>query len=1052
MLNHGLYEQVVNKLIRDQLDQLHNQAIYVKKDLIDEAESIGTLAQYMASVVKSALAGVTNEHVLRRRIELCNQMIHLLAENVGDLHLHEYLIHSDAELLLSLLDKRDSIIGVTHKADAASVRPVTSIAHSSLFTGAPHEPSMVSELKKEILTSDRIDMLVSFIKWSGLRLLMDELHEFTKSGQLRIVTTSYMGATDIKAIDELRSLPHTMIRVSYDTTRTRLHAKAYMFHRKTGFSTAYIGSSNLSNAALSSGLEWNVKVTAKDLPETFNKISATFDSYWNDYEFTSYEDTQRPILVQALRAAQYQSGNDASFSFDITPYRFQKEILEKLAAERSIRGYHRNLIVAATGTGKTVISAFDYKRFCEAHRSRPNRLLFVAHREEILKQSIDCFRGVLRNQNFGDLFVAGREPASLDHLFISIQMFNARDLSAMTSPQHFDFVIVDEFHHAAAASYQKLLAHYQPTILLGLTATPERLDGKDVTEYFDHRIAAEIRLPEAIDRSLLAPFQYFGVTDRVDLSHISWRKGGYNSAELSNLYTGNRQRADLVVHSLRRYLTNLDEVIGLGFCASIDHAEFMANYMNQKGIPSRALHAGSPAHERSAAKHHLTSGDLRFIFVVDLYNEGIDIPEINTIVFLRPTESLTVFLQQLGRGLRIAEGKDCLTVLDFIGQSHRKYRFEDKFSALLANSRRNSIQDEVKDGFLNVPRGCFIQLEKQAKEYVLENIRQAIGNRTALVKWIQSFTEDTGQELTLAHFAEYYHLSLRDLYGGSSPVSFARLCVRAGLRQEMMDPDEAALTKSLSRLSTINSRRWIDFLLRCLTDKSVASQDTLAELEYQMLMMFHYSVWQKPITKCGFVSLSDSLAVIHRNPALCAEMCDILRFNLQHIDFVDEPVALGFESALDLHCTYTRDQILAALGFYKSDNMPPMREGVKRFEEKKLDVFFITLNKSDKDYSPSTLYQDYVINDVLFHWQSQSTTPADSPTGQRYIHHKETGNRIILFVRQRKADKAGTMSYTYLGLADYVHHTGSRPMSVTWRLHSPISAGFLPNTNQLVVG
>ena len=573
MLKPGLYEQVVNQLVQDGLARLDTRIIHIERERMDEAESTGILAQYMTSVIKAALAGLPREDALHKRVQVCNDLIRSLAEKVQDPYIKEFLIHSDAELLLALIDKQSTALGVSHRADADRIRPDTSLSHSSLFTGARHEPNMISELKKEILTSDRVDMLVSFIKWSGLRLMMVELREFTKTRQFRIITTSYMGATDIKAIDELRSLPNTSIRVSYDTNSTRLHAKAYVFHRDSGFSTAYVGSSNLSNAALSNGLEWNVKVTAQDLPETFDKITATFEGYWNDYRFTPYEQTQRQELVRALQAERYRPANDSTFAFEITPRPFQREILDKLDAERSVRSNYRNLIVAATGTGKTVVSALDYKRFCAANRSKPNRLLFVAHREEILKQSIDCFRSVLRDQNFGELFVGGQEPASLDHLFVSVQTLNSRDLTANTASDYYDYIVVDEFHHAAAATYQKLLAYYQPKILLGLTATPERLDGKDVTEYFGHRIAAEIRLPEAIDQGLLATFQYFGVTDTVDLSTLRWRRGGYDHAELSNVYTGDRQRADLVVRSLHRYVTDVDQVIGLGFCVSIEHAE-----------------------------------------------------------------------------------------------------------------------------------------------------------------------------------------------------------------------------------------------------------------------------------------------------------------------------------------------------------------------------------------------------------------------------------------------------------------------------------------------
>ena len=1051
MLQHGLYEQVINNALNSELAEIPEARKAVAP--IDKAEASKVLAQYLVDVVQKGLDNVLdNGGDLSAQIALTNQIVSLIQNTTKEADFASLGVDQRAEQLLALLREADPRLAVGKTAADLS-RPETSIAQSSLFTGAIHEPQMYTELKKEIVSADRIDMLVSFIKWSGLRLLMDELREFTQNGgELRIITTSYMGATDVKAIEELRQLPNTKIKVSYDTKRTRLHAKTYVFYRNTGFTTAYVGSSNLSNAAISSGLEWNVKVTRKDLPETIDKIAATFESYWNSNEFEYYSEDQKERLARALNAEKYFGSNHAEvYTMDITPYSYQQEILDKLEAERTVRGYNRNLVVAATGTGKTVISALDYKRFRKQNPDKPCRLLFVAHREEILKQSMYTFRAVLKDANFGEMFVGSYKPESIDNLFISIQTFNSQDFTAKTTPEFYDYIIVDEFHHAAAPTYQKLLSYYQPSILLGLTATPERMDGKSILSYFGNRIAAEIRLPEAIDRKLLCPFQYFGVTDTVDLDTLKWSAGGYDKSELTKIYTLSgamaQRRADLVVSSLLKYVTDIDDVKGLGFCVSIEHAEFMNRYFNEHGIPSMYLTGSSPDEERKTAKQRLVAGSVRFIFVVDIYNEGVDIPEVNTVLFLRPTESLTVFLQQLGRGLRLAEDKECLTVLDFIGQANKKYNFEDKFAALLSNTTR-SVTREIKDGFVSVPKGCYIQLEKKAARYILDNIRASYGNTAGLVSRVASFTDDTGLELTLANFLDYYHLDPRAVY---KFTSFSRLCARADVTPDFQEPLEDILTKAFARLAVIDSRRWISFLLDLLPRLDDVDFTALPELQKRMLQMFYITIWGKAAEDWSSDEVLDNLYALSDSPVLLSELLELLRYRYEKIDFIDEPVDLGFDCPLDLHCTYTRDQLLVALDFLKPATV---REGVKWLPEKQLDVFFVTLNKADKDYSPTTMYNDYSINESLFHWQSQSTTAENSATGQRYIHHKERDSKVLLFVREFKSDRIanGAEAYTYLGKASYVSHTGSRPMNVTWKLDRPIPAKFLKKTNKLVVG
>ena len=1055
MLEPGIYEQLINQEIRGEIDKLSPEMI--AKESIDNAEASKIISSYLTSVVRQGLDNIMDqkaEDSLNKQIDLANQIISIIKQQTKQDNFDGLSIDPDHEQLLAVLhpDDAEKIIG---KKAVDISRPESSLSQSSIFTGgAVKEPQLMSELQKEIESADQIDFLVSFIKWSGLRQILPKLKNFTQDGKkLRVIATTYTGATDARAIRELALLPNTEIRISYDTKTTRLHAKSYIFHRKSGFSVAYVGSSNLTSPALTSGLEWNFKITAVDLPDTWEKINGSFESYWNAPDFTPYTNADENILLEALQTEKhYGADTHHTFLFDIRPYSYQQEILDKLEAERKIRNRYRNLIVAATGTGKTIISAFDYRNYCREHPGERNRLLFVAHREEILKQSLDAFQGVLRDPNFGDLFVGNYKPEKLDHLFVSIQTMNSQMLWDKLPADYYDFIIVDEFHHAAAESYQKLLLYFQPKILLGLTATPERMDQKDILAWFDDHIAAEIRLPEAIDRKLLSPFQYFGVTDTADLSKIRWVRGGYDRGQLSDIFTKNPkiadQRAQLILTKVEYYTTDIEKVRGLGFCVSKDHARYMSHFFNQYGIPSLCLTSETSTIERNTAKQQLLEGSIKFIFVVDLYNEGVDIPEINTVLFLRPTESLTIFLQQLGRGLRLAEGKECLTVLDFIGMANSHYNFEEKFQAISSDSTQ-SVTYQIRQGFPYVPKGCFIQLEKKASEYILENIKKHFKGKSGLVNRISTFMEDTNLPLSLANFLNYYHLDPAKIY---AKYSFKRLCVEAGVISDFNEPAETKVTASFSRIISIDSKRWIDFLLNCFIPRCENHEDPvdgLSTSELKMLQMFYVTIWGDTAKDWQNEEVLQNLYDLIDSPTMIDELKELLGYNLERIDLIAEPLDIDCDCPLDVHCTYTRDQILTALGFMAPNTV---REGVKYLPEIKTDVLFITLNKSLKEYSPSTLYKDYSINDRLFHWQSQSTTSATSKVGQRYIHHDEMRSNVLLFVREFKTDEFGiTGAYTCLGKVHYQKSSGSSPMNIIWELEQPIPVKFLKKTNKLLL-
>ena len=526
----GLYEEVVTKALDDVLSRLDAEGVVAERRPIDDGEAATVLAQHLAGALFAALRKVRpsgSESRLEVQASLANEVLQVVARRLDPT--------GDDSRFSEVSETREQLLALARaagplEAGAPIERPAIPLTQSDLLVNARDEHRIGAELRRELRSADSVDLICAFLKWTGYRILSEPLEQFLQSGRtLRVITSAYMGATDPKVLDHLDQLG-ALVRVSCDIRRTRLHAKAWLFHRASGYDTAFIGSSNMSKTALLDGLEWNVRLSGRETPNVLEKFKATFDSYWEDREFEDYaRPGGRDAFVKALdeeRGGTIVSPMDVLPSVDLRPYGYQEEILERLAVERT-RGHTRNLVVAATGTGKTIIAAFDFRRLREAWRAehdgtgREPRMLFVAHRQEILEQSQATFRLVLRDRAFGELFVGGRRPREGRHVFASIQSLSRADLDEL-DPAAFDVVVVDEFHHAEAPTYRRVLSHLQPRVLLGLTATPERTDGKNVKdEWFDGRYAAELRLWDALEKGLLCPFQYFGVSDGTDLAQAA---------------------------------------------------------------------------------------------------------------------------------------------------------------------------------------------------------------------------------------------------------------------------------------------------------------------------------------------------------------------------------------------------------------------------------------------------------------------------------------------------------------------------------------------------
>jgi hypothetical protein len=597
------------------------------------------------------------------------------------------------------------------------------------------------------------------------------------------------------------------------------------------------------------------------------------------------------------------------------------------------------------------------------------------------------------------------------------------------SPDHFDVVVIDEFHHAAAASYRFLMEELTPRQLLGLTATPERADGLPILHWFGDRIAAELRLWDAIEQYRLVPFAYYGIHDGVDLRDIPWRRGhGYDDAALTNVYTSDQAWVRFVFKQLKSHIDDIATMRCLGFCVSVAHAQYMATQFQHLGVAAVAVVGTTPDADRRAALHGLADGTVQVVFSVDLFNEGVDVPTIDTLLMLRPTESATLFLQQLGRGLRTAHGKTSCTVLDFVGMHRREFRFDLRYRALLGGSRRD-LEQAVTEGFPFLPAGCHMELDRVAREIVLKNIRDAIPSRWPLkVAELRSLAQ-ARTTVSMADYLAETGLEVGDVYAGNR--SWSQMREAAGLAVAAAGPHEPALRRGIARMQHVDDLQRLDRYRTLLGTSQVPRVDAMSVEERRLLRMLLANLAGQVLTPKHSLQFAADLVWSHPQVMLeLQELFHVLSDTPSHVQKHALPTV-----PLQVHSQYTRIEILAAVGEGDGARTPQWREGVYDAKEVGADLLAFTLDKTSGDFSPTTRYRDYAISRELIHWESQSTTRADSPTGRRYRNHVAMGRSILLFARTRADDRA----FWFLGPATYVNHEGERPMAVTWKLQTPLS-------------
>ncbi len=1025
-LVEGTYENLITDGLRQDMLNANASGLVCKQEDIDSAESPSMLAEHLSKIIRNRLQDESLS--ANERAEFVNSIIEFIGSE------KEEKLANNEQMLAAVISQHES--ARLQATGGTLVRPLTGFRSSNLFTGGQSSVSLYSEIERDIESADSICMIVSFLKLSGVNLIYDHLKRFCSNPQhkLRVITTTYCGVTDAKAVERLASLPNTEIRISYNAQIERLHAKSYIFERNSGFSTAYIGSSNLSKSAQTDGLEWNIRVTNVENPHIINAALATFDIYWNSHNFEDYREGGIEKLYKELqKVREPQLATDVLAKYTILPH--QKQILDRLSVMRD-SGISRNLIVAATGTGKTVISAFDYRVFTEQTEGT-HRLLFVAHREEILKQSRRTYRSVLQDSNFGDLWVGDSRPNNgIDHLFVSVATFNSKfeSIFQVLPSDYYDYIVIDEAHHLVADSYREILTHFTPKLLVGLTATPERMDGVSLLPDFDNQISAEIRLPKALDEGLLTPFQYLCISDDTDLTDDDLMQGDRYVATKLTEKLCNRERVGLIINRLQYYLADEHKCRTLGFCATKKHAQYMAEEFQRVGLKAAYLTSDNDS-ERQSLNRQLAKGDINYLFVVDIFNEGVDIPAVDTVLFLRPTESLTIFLQQLGRGLRLYPGKQQLTVFDFVAQLNHKYDFASRFRSLLTRTDK-SVVDQVKNGFTLLPHGCTIHMEEKAQEYVLQNIKAAIYNKTRLVKELRTYTHTP----TLAEFIENNGQDIRLIY--KSGNCWSSLKREAGMCSYVDDDNTKRFTKGISNLVHINSVPYLNFIRKAmLANGNIRCND---EREETFALMLYYSLFIDKISKVGVSSITDALNRLANYPEFVQEVLELIDYLLANLEIKTFSVGEGLPISLEQYGCYTREEVFAIFGRQTADKrMQGSVAGAFNIDELNTELFFVTLNKSDKDYSAQTMYNDYVVSEDEFRWESQNND-SHQGKGRRFVEQKQNGKKFLLFVRENKTDGYGnTCPFICFGLVDYIRSKDDKPMKINWRMHHPILPQFL---------
>ena len=638
------------------------------------------------------------------------------------------------------------------------------LTDNHLFTNQ-NAQELINELNKEIRTADEVNFIFPFISKAILNKIEASIAIANKcQTKIRLITTTFDNMAAFVNLEELTRLVITYdnfeIRVedNLEKRSERIHIKTSIFRRKSGFGTAIIGSSNLTYRGMVRGREWNIKVNEFANPKLYEQLLIEYETIWTDRLVNFNNPMERADLLNRIHLAQEEIINNQfnqTTEFLTTRkylYDFQKEIVNKLKKRRK-QGKNKHLIIMATGTGKTVVSAFDYKNQIKENNNIKPTILFLAHQKEIIDQALLTFQSVLRDKSFGEVLYEQMTYQNNYYLFATIQTIHNR-LSDF-DPQHFDIIIFDEAHHIASKTFDRVFNYFKPKQLLGLTATPERTDGKTILKYFDNEFASELRLWDAVNQRLLCPFDYYCIDDPTsDLTGVDLNN---DEALFQKLNTTSRN--ELLYQMINKYLGHYAKPMCVIFCITTEHARIVTKFLTKKGLKASYL-TSEVNSNRTAILNDFKKMRINYLCVVNMFNEGIDVPEIDTIIMLRPTNSKTIYLQQLGRGLRKTDHKSRLEVYDLITNVDKKYDLTLGIKNLFANNLTSRKMISENQG---LPYGCTITLEKRSQEIILRNLRKWYDNKNRIRLQVREFYQKYGPE-GLYKILETYEMSLLEFY------------------------------------------------------------------------------------------------------------------------------------------------------------------------------------------------------------------------------------------------------------------------------------------------